>query len=131
VTVSSPLSGSVIDLQVAPGAFWHDRTAPLMTLADLSSIWVTANVPEKYRALISKGHEVEVAFVAYPDEVFKGEVLFVSNELDPDTRDTKVHVSLANPYIRLKLNMSAKITFFMPKARGETASNGTRQGPSQ
>src|SRR5712691_6909805 len=44
VTVSAPMPGSVIDLAVAPGSFWNDTNAALMTLADLSSVWVTANV---------------------------------------------------------------------------------------
>jgi cobalt-zinc-cadmium efflux system membrane fusion protein len=40
VTISSPISGSVIDLAVAPGAFWNDPNSPLMTVADLTTIIV-------------------------------------------------------------------------------------------
>src|SRR5262252_270154 len=93
VTVVAPMAGSVIDLAVAPGAHWNDPTTPLMTVADLRTIWVTANVPEKDTAFISKGQSVEVRFPAFPDEVWKGEVLFVSDVLDPDTRRTKVRIS--------------------------------------
>jgi cobalt-zinc-cadmium efflux system membrane fusion protein len=82
-----------------------------MTVADLSSIWVTANVPEKDTALVAKGQPVEVVFAAYPDEVFKGEVLFVSDVLDSDTRRTKVRIVFPNPGIRLKPNMFANVTF--------------------
>ena len=85
VTITAPIAGSVIDLTTAAGAFWNDSTAVLMTLADLNSVWVTANVPEKDTSFISKGHLVDVLFAAYPGEVFKGEVLFVSDVLDPDT----------------------------------------------
>ena len=53
VTITAPTAGSVIDLATAPGAFWNDSTAVMMTLADLSSVWVTANVPENDTALIS------------------------------------------------------------------------------
>jgi cobalt-zinc-cadmium efflux system membrane fusion protein len=115
VTVVAPVSGSVIDLNVAPGAYWNDATAALMTVADLSTIWVTANVPEKDTALVAKGQPVDIAFAAYPGELFKSHVLFVSNVLDPDTRRTKVRISLDNPDTRFKPGMFANVTFFSPK----------------
>ncbi len=115
LAMKAPVAGSVIDLQMAPGAFLNDPTAPVMTIADLSTVWVTANVPEKDTSLISKGQSVEVVFTAYPNEVFKGNVLFVSDVLDPDTRRTKVRIAFANPDIRLKPNMFATATFLAPE----------------
>jgi membrane fusion protein, heavy metal efflux system len=115
VTIVAPVSGSIIDLNVAPGAYWNDATAALMTVADLSTIWVTANVPEKDTALVAKGQPVEIVFPAYPGEVLKSQVLFVSNVLDPDTRRTKVRISLDNPDTRFKPGMFANVTFFSPK----------------
>jgi membrane fusion protein, heavy metal efflux system len=114
VTITAPIAGSVIELDVGVGAFWNDPNASLMTVADLSSIWVTANVPESDTALVAKGQSVEVVFAAYPDEVFKGEVLFVSDVLDSDTRRTKVRIAFPNPEIRLKPNMFATVSFFAP-----------------
>jgi cobalt-zinc-cadmium efflux system membrane fusion protein len=109
--MKAPVAGSVIDLQMAPGAFLNDPTAPVMTIADLSTVWVTANVPEKDTSLVVKGQSVDVLFTAYPKEVFKGNVLFVSDVLDADTRRTKVRIAFANPDLRLKPNMFAKATF--------------------
>ena len=114
VTIVAPIAGSVVDLAVAPGAYWNDPNAALMTVADLSSVWVTANVPEKDTALISKGQPVEVVFAAYPDEIFRGKVLFVSDVLEPDTRRTKVRIEFENPDTRLKPNMFANVSFFTP-----------------
>jgi cobalt-zinc-cadmium efflux system membrane fusion protein len=114
LTISSPITGSVIDLAVAPGTFWNDPNAPLMTVADLTTVWVTANVPEKDIALVAKDQSVEVNFVAYPGEVFKGRVLFVSQVLDPDTRRAKVRIAFSNPEERLKPAMFANVTFFTP-----------------
>jgi membrane fusion protein, heavy metal efflux system len=111
VTIAAPIAGSVTELDVGVGAFWNDPNASLMTIADLSSIWVTANVPEKDTALVSKGQQVEVVFAAYPDEIFKGEVLFVSDVLDPDSRRSKVRIAFPNPGIRLKPNMFASVSF--------------------
>jgi len=115
VTISAPVSGSVIDLAVAPGAFWNDLTAALMTVADLSTVWVTANVPEKDTSLVAKGQSADIMFAAYPGEVFKGEVLFVSNVLDLDTRRTKVRISIENPALRFKPGMFANVMFFGPR----------------
>jgi cobalt-zinc-cadmium efflux system membrane fusion protein len=113
--LKAPVTGSVIDLQMAPGAFLNDPTAAVMTIADLSTVWVTANVPEKDTALVTKGQTVDVVFTAYPTEVFKGTVLFVSDVLDPDTRRTKVRIAFPNPDIRLKPNMFAIATFIAPE----------------
>ena len=115
MTVTAPIAGSIIDLEVAPGSFWNDATAALMTIADLKTIWVTANVPEKDTALVTQGQAVEVTFPAYPGEIFRGEVLFVSDVLDTDTRRTKVRISFSNPDIRLKPGMFATASFLAPK----------------
>jgi len=112
LTISSPISGSVIDLAVAPGAFWNDPNSPLMTVADLTTVWVTANVPEKDIALVAKDQRVDVNFSAYPGEVFHGRVLFISQVLDPDTRRAKVRIAFPNPEDRLKPAMFASVTFF-------------------
>jgi cobalt-zinc-cadmium efflux system membrane fusion protein len=53
-------------------------------------------------------------FTAYQKEVFKGNVLFVSDILDPDTRRTKVRIAFQNPDLRLKPNMFANATFLAP-----------------
>jgi cobalt-zinc-cadmium efflux system membrane fusion protein len=111
VAITAPIAGSVIELDVGAGAYWNDPNASLMTVADLSSIWVTANVPEKDTALVAKGQPVEVVFAAYPNEVFKGEVLFISDVLDSDSRRTKVRIAFPNPGIRLKPNMFADVSF--------------------
>jgi len=115
LSLRAPVSGSVIDLQVAKGAFVNDPTAAIMTIANLDEIWVTANVPEKDTALVAHDQAVDVVFTAYPGEVFKGRVLFVSDILDPDTRRTKVRIPFQNPDLRLKPNMFATATFLTPK----------------
>jgi cobalt-zinc-cadmium efflux system membrane fusion protein len=115
LSLKAPVTGSVIDLQIAPGAFLNDATAAIMTIANLDTIWVTANVPEKDTALVAKGQSVDVVFTAYPSEVFKGQVLFVSDVLEPDTRRTKVRIAFENPATRFKLNMFANAIFLSPK----------------
>jgi len=109
--LKAPVAGSIIDLEIGQGSFLNDVTAAVLTIADLTTIWVTGNVSEKDTALVAVGQSVDVVFTAYPDEVFKGQVEFVSDVLDPDTRRTKVRIQFANPNLRFKPNMFANATF--------------------
>lgn len=111
VTVVAPMDGSIIDLGVAPGQYWNDATATLMTIADLASVWVTADVPENNVALIAKGQAVDVTLAAYPGEVRHGTVLFVSDVVDTDTRRTKVRIVFDNADGRLRPGMFATASF--------------------
>jgi membrane fusion protein, heavy metal efflux system len=112
--VKAPITGSVIDLQIAPGAFLNDNTAAMMTIANLDKIWVTANVPEKDTSFVATDQPVSVTFAAYPEMAFEGKVLFVSDVLEPDTRRTKVRIEFDNPEKRLKPGMFANATFNAP-----------------
>ena len=110
LTVTAPVSGSVTALSVAPGNMINDPTQPLMTIADLSTIWVTALVPEKDIAAVSKNQDAQVTVAAYPDQVRQGKVLFVSDVIDPDSRRGKIRIALANADYALKPNMFATAT---------------------
>jgi membrane fusion protein, heavy metal efflux system len=114
LSLKAPVSGSIIDLQVAPGAVLNDSTAAVMTIANLDTIWVTANVPEKDTALVTTDQAVEVSFPAYPGQTFSGKVLFVSDVLEPDTRRTKVRIAFDNPDKALKPGMFASAAFIAP-----------------
>ncbi|MEA3158924.1 MAG: rane fusion protein heavy metal efflux system [Gammaproteobacteria bacterium] len=110
LSVTAPVSGSVTALSVAPGNMINDPTQPLMTIADLSTIWVTALVPEKDIAAVSKNQDAQVTVAAYPDQVRQGKVLFVSDVIDPDSRRGKIRIALANADYALKPNMFATAT---------------------
>jgi membrane fusion protein, heavy metal efflux system len=114
LSVKAPITGSVIDLQTAPGAFLNDPTAAVMTLANLDTIWVTANVPEKDVSFVFTGQTVNVAFASYPGKIFDGKVLFVSDVIEPDTRRNKVRIAFDNPDKAFKPNMFANATFVAP-----------------
>jgi len=111
LSLFSPLEGRVIDISSGLGEFHNDPTAPIMTVADLSTVWLTANVQEKDLHLISKGQAVEATFAAYPQEVFKGSVLSIGDIIDLDTRASKVRIAFPNPDGRLKVGMFASVKF--------------------
>ena len=111
LTVTAPVSGSLTALSVTPGTIINDPTQPIMTIADLSTVWVTAMVPEKDVATVSKNQDAEDArLVAYPERVLHGKVLFVSDVIDPDTRRNKLRIAFANADYALKPNMFATAT---------------------
>jgi cobalt-zinc-cadmium efflux system membrane fusion protein len=109
LVVTAPLSGSVTALAVAAGNMINDPTQPLMTIADLSTIWVTALVPEKDIAAVSKNQDAQVTLAAYPDQVRHGKVLFVSDVIEADSRRAKIRIAFANADYALKPNMFASV----------------------
>jgi cobalt-zinc-cadmium efflux system membrane fusion protein len=110
LVLRAPAAGSVIALNAAKGAMLNDATQPLLILADLSTVWVTALVPEGHIGDVTKGQPAEVTLDAYPGKVLKGQVLFVSDVIEPDSRRDKVRLSFANPDLALKPNMFATVT---------------------
>ena len=111
LVVRSPVSGRVVDFAVAPGEFHNDQNAVLMTVADLTTVWVTASVQEKDIRRVRVGEDVTAVFAAYPGESFPGRVLFVGDLLDLDTRTIKVRIAFSNQDGRLKPGMFATATF--------------------
>src|SRR5580700_4711913 len=79
LAVRAPAAGSITALAVAPGATINDDTQPIMTLADLSVVWVTALIAERDLAGVSRGQDAEIAVDAYPGRALHGKVLFVAD----------------------------------------------------
>jgi cobalt-zinc-cadmium efflux system membrane fusion protein len=115
LTVTAPLGGSITTLAIAPGNMINDPTQPMMTIADLSTVWITALVPEKDVALVSKNQDAEISLVAYPDRVLRGKVLFVSDVIEPDSRRNKIRIAIANSDYALKPNMFATVMLAGPR----------------
>jgi cobalt-zinc-cadmium efflux system membrane fusion protein len=108
--VTAPVSGSVTSLQIAQDNMINDPTQPIMTIADLSTIWVTAMVPEKDVGAVTKQEDAEVNLSAYPDRTLHGKVLFVSDVIEPDSRRDKIRIAFPNADYALKPNMFATVT---------------------
>jgi membrane fusion protein, heavy metal efflux system len=111
LVVRAPISGRVVDMAVAGGEFKNDPNAVLMTVADLSTVWLTASVQEKDFRRVKVGDEATAVFSAYPDQSFTGKVFSVADLLDLDTRTVKVRVAFDNPDGRFKPGMFATVRF--------------------
>jgi cobalt-zinc-cadmium efflux system membrane fusion protein len=82
-----------------------------MTIADLSTVWLTASVQEKDIRRVTKGQAVRTTLAAFPQESVPGRVIAVGEVLDPDTRSTKVRIALPNPDGRYRPGMYATVNF--------------------
>ena len=97
VTVHAPISGKLLEMAVVEGEFRNDLSAPLMTIADLSSVWVTSDVPETAIRLVKAGEPVTIHLAAYPGETLRGRVTQVGDTLDPQKRTVKVQCGIVEP----------------------------------
>jgi membrane fusion protein, heavy metal efflux system len=109
IFVRAPINGKVLDIAVAPGEYRNDTSTPLMTIADLTQVWMASDVPETAIRFIHVGDRVEIELVAYPGETFPGRVARMSDVLDPQTRTVKVYVDLPNAGGRFRPEMFGTI----------------------
>jgi membrane fusion protein, heavy metal efflux system len=105
----APIAGKVLDITVAPGEYRNDTSAPLMTIAELGTVWVSSDVPESGIRLIHVGDQVTLTCVAYPGQTFSGRVTRIGDVLDPQSRTVKVYLELPNPQGRLRPEMFCNI----------------------
>ena len=91
----------------------------LYQVADLSAVWVVADVFEQDIGHVKSGATAKVRINAYPDKVFEGKISYVYPTLNAETRTARVRVALANPGLRLKPGMYA--TLHVPGPHGATA----------
>ena len=113
LTLHAPSGGFVTEKMVQAGQA-VDMGMPLYRLADLSSVWVEADVYEQDLRFIGLGETVEVEISAWPREPFRGRVSYIYPEVQTDTRTTKVRIELANPAGRIKPGMYATVSIDAP-----------------
>lgn len=109
ITVRAPIAGKVLEMSVVNGEFRNDLSAPVMTIADLSAVWITSDVPETSIRLVKPGEPVRIELSAYPGETFRGRVALIGDIVDPDSRTVKVRAEMPNPGGRLKPDMFGNI----------------------
>lgn len=106
--LKAPISGVVTDRQVGPGQYLQSGSGTaVFTIADLSTVWLVANVREVDAPGIAAGQPVEVRVLALPNEVFLATLSTVGPTVDPGTRRVAVRAVLDNRYGRLKPEMFA------------------------
>ncbi len=109
--VKSPMTGYVTTRNAAPGLFVQPGVAPPpFTVADLSTMWMFANVPESQTPVLRVGQKVKARVAAFPDRDFDGAVTVLGPSVDPNTRRVFVRSEIGDPEHLLRAGMFANFT---------------------
>ncbi|MEE9421954.1 MAG: efflux RND transporter periplasmic adaptor subunit [Gammaproteobacteria bacterium] len=111
IAIYAPQDGVVSTLPVREGMYVKPATR-IMSLADLSSVWLLAEVFERQSAWVKDGHLAEVRLDYLPGRKWEGQVEYIYPSLDPKTRTLKVRLRFDNPDEDLKPNMYANVKIF-------------------
>lgn len=109
--IKAPISGEIISSKIVTGQYLKEDSEPVVTVAELSKVWITGSVKEKDIRFISQGDPVSVKVNTYPDMEITGKVYHISELVDEDTRSIKVLIQCDNPQRKLKPGMFAAITY--------------------
>jgi cobalt-zinc-cadmium efflux system membrane fusion protein len=108
LVVPSPIAGRVVTRNAAPGFLTQPGTAPPpFSVADISTMWMIANVIETDAPAYKLHQPVEVRVSAYPDKVFKGRVTTLGSSIDPTTHRQLVRSEIEDPEHLLRSGMFA------------------------
>lgn len=107
IAIRAPFDGHVIDRKVTPGSL-VEALHPLITIADLHSLWVFFQVYEKDLANVSGGMPITITAEAYPNEEFTGKIDFIGAEVDSATRTLRVRATVQNRQLKLRPGLFVK-----------------------
>ncbi len=116
LTFNSPVSGYITQKNVLPNMYVQPETM-LYTIADLSDVWVLAQVFQSDAGKIKPGDPAEVAVDAYPGRVFNARVDYILPQLDMNTRTLPVRLVFPNPGLKLRPGMYVNVRAKLPMGR--------------
>jgi membrane fusion protein, heavy metal efflux system len=106
--VPSPIAGRVTARVAAPGLFVQPGNVPApFTVADISTMWMLANVAESDIPFMRVGQHVKVSVLAYPAKVFEGRITSMDSMVDPNTHRMLIRSTIDDPNHELRSNMFA------------------------
>jgi Cu(I)/Ag(I) efflux system membrane fusion protein len=109
LTVYAPSSGIVLKREALPGKYVEPGTI-LYEVADLSTVWISADIYESEVAAVTLDQPASVTFAAYPGETFEGTVSYIYTTLNTEARTVRVRLEMPNPGLRLKPGMFGTVT---------------------
>jgi len=116
--IKSPMNGYIVDKKAASGTTFSPDSDPLFTVADLSNVWIIANIYAGDLQLVKEGMSVEITTLAYPNEVFSGKIDALSQVFDPEEKVLKARIVMSNKDLKFKPEM-----FVVVKLKSETNNN--------
>ena len=115
-TFASPVSGYVVERMVLPNAYVQPEMR-LYSIADLSTVWVNAQVFQQDAGKLKPGDPADITVDAYPTRIFHARVEQVLPQVDPATRTLRVRLSMPNPTLALKPGMFVNVRLRAPLGR--------------
>jgi Cu(I)/Ag(I) efflux system membrane fusion protein/cobalt-zinc-cadmium efflux system membrane fusion protein len=116
MTIDSPVSGTIIERNALPNAYVQPETR-LYTIADLSTVWVYANVFQNDVGRLKPGDSAQVTVDAYPGRHFNGRIDQILPQVDPATRTVRVRLVFHNPGVVLKPGMYVNVAIAVSLGR--------------
>jgi len=116
LTIHSPIRGYVTHKQALEGKYVNPGE-PLYTIADLSTVWIYADIYEYELPFVKPGQRAVVTLSYYPGETFTGKVSYVYPYLEPGTRTVKARLEFPNPGWKLKPEMYANVEIRVPMGK--------------
>lgn len=108
-TVTAPISGYIITKRGTAAGSMFSEGEELFSIADLSQVWVIANVYAGNLQFVKEGIEADITSISYPDEVFTGKVDAISQVFDPEDKTLKARIALSNKEMKLKPEMPVMV----------------------
>lgn len=108
-TIKAPMTGYIVSKNASSGNTVSPDSEPLFTIADLSTVWITANVYAGNLLFVNEGMEVDITTLSYPNEVFKGKIDALSQVFDPEEKVLKARIIMPNKDLKFKPEMSVVI----------------------
>jgi Cu(I)/Ag(I) efflux system membrane fusion protein/cobalt-zinc-cadmium efflux system membrane fusion protein len=130
--IDSPVAGYITERNALPNLMVQPDTR-LYTVADLSQVWVLAQVFQNDLGRVKAGAPASLTLDSYPGRIFRGRVDFIYPDVDLTTRTARVRIVFPNPNLALKPGMYANVTLQIPLGTqvvipvGGVLQSGTRQ----
>jgi membrane fusion protein, heavy metal efflux system len=122
LVVNSPILGLITARNAAPGLLVQPgNPPPVYVVADTSTMWMLANIPEKDIADVKVGDEVVAAVSSFPGRTYRGKIVTVGASVDANTRRVSVRSEIENPNYELRAGMFANFTITVAPPKRATA----------
>lgn len=108
IPIMSPGAGVVTDQRIAIGEM-VSSDKKMFTVTDLSTVVLSADIPEVDVRYVRLGAPVEITVAAFPEDKFEGKISFISEQVNPSTRTVAIRATLRNPQRKLKTDMFAEL----------------------
>lgn len=116
-TIRAPFGGRLGIRQVDLGQFLPEGS-PIVPLQALDPVYVDYSLPERHLDRIEVGQAVQIRVAAHPDEVFRGSIQAISPRIDQGSRNIRIRAELANPDLKLRPGMFARVSTLLPVQQG-------------